>query len=92
MRGALRLGLQKTLGVVQSHYQVNLVALATVYIVVDNLDDDGAQAAADHLDALAPPTIDILGDDFEEVLFPNAPPAGPSSPESSWALWPLDCS
>jgi hypothetical protein len=31
MRGALRLGIQKTLGVVQLHYQVNLATLATGY-------------------------------------------------------------
>jgi hypothetical protein len=92
MRGALRLGIQKALSVVQSHYQVNLAALATGYIVADDLDDDGAQAVADHLDALAAPAADILADDFEEVLFSNTAPPGPSSSKSSWALWPLDCS
>jgi hypothetical protein len=65
---------------VQSHYQVNLVALATGYIIADDLDDDGEQAVADHLDALAIPAIAILADDFEEVLFPNAPPVGPLDP------------
>jgi hypothetical protein len=30
--------------VVQSHYLVNLASLATGYIVVDNFDDDKAQA------------------------------------------------
>jgi hypothetical protein len=48
----------------------------TGYIVADDLDDDGAQAVADHLDALAAPSTDILTDDFEEVLFSNAPPVG----------------
>jgi hypothetical protein len=71
MRGALRLGIQKTLGVVQSHYRVNLAALATGYIVADDLDDDGAEAEANRLDALAAPAADILVDDFEEILFPN---------------------
>jgi hypothetical protein len=77
MRGALRLGIQKALSVVQLHYLVNLAALATGYIVADDLDDDGAQAVVDHLDALAAPAATILADDFEEDLFPNAPPAGP---------------
>jgi hypothetical protein len=50
------------------------------YIVADDLDDDGAQAVVDHLDSLVAPTVTILADDFEEVLFPNAPPAGPLEP------------
>jgi hypothetical protein len=91
MRGALRLGIQKTLSMVQSHYQVDIAALATGYIVVDELGDDGTEAKANCLDALAAPAADILADDFEEVLFPNAPPPGPSSLESSWALRPLGC-
>jgi hypothetical protein len=80
MRSALRLGIQKTLGVVQSHYIVNLAALDTGYIVADDLDDDEAQAVADRLDALAAPAAAVLADDFEEVLFPNTPPAEPLEP------------
>jgi hypothetical protein len=53
--GALRLGIQKTLRVVQLHYRVNLAALATGYIIADNLDVDGAEAEANRLDALAAP-------------------------------------
>jgi hypothetical protein len=75
MRGALHPGIQKTLGVVQSHYLINLSALSTAYIVADDLDDDGAQAVVGCLDALTAPTAAALADDFEEVLFPNAPPA-----------------
>jgi hypothetical protein len=89
MRGALLLGIEKALSMVQSHNRVDLAALASVYIIADNLDDDSAQAEEICLYALAAPTADILADDFEEVLFPNAPPPGPSSPESSWALGPL---
>jgi hypothetical protein len=80
MRGVLRLGIQKTLSMVQSHYRVNITALATGYIVVDDLDVDGVEAKANHLDALAAPAADILTDDFEEILFPNTPPAGPLEP------------
>jgi hypothetical protein len=46
--------------------------LSTGYIITDDLDDDGAQAEEIRLDALAAPTADILGDDFEKVLFLNA--------------------
>jgi hypothetical protein len=59
--------------VVQSHYQVVLVALAMGYIVADDLDDDGAEAEANLLDTLAAPATNILTGDFEEVLFLNAP-------------------
>jgi hypothetical protein len=92
MRGVLHLGIQKTLGVVQSHYLVNLAALAICYIVAEDLDDDGAHAVVDRLDALAAPAAAALADDFEEVLFLNAPPPDPLSPESGRVLWPLGCS
>jgi hypothetical protein len=80
MRGALRLGVQKTLGVVQSHYRVNLVALAMGYIVPDGIDDDGAEAEVNCLDALASPAADILANDFMEILIPDASPTGPLEP------------
>jgi hypothetical protein len=80
MRGALRLGIQKTLGVVQSYYRVNLAALATGYIIVDGLDDDTAEAEVNRLDVLVAPAADILADDFAEILFSDAPPAGPLEP------------
>jgi hypothetical protein len=80
MRGALCLGIQKTLGVVQSHYRVDVAALATGYIVTDELNDDGAEAVANCLDALSAPAANILADDFEKVLFPNTPPARPLKP------------
>jgi hypothetical protein len=84
MRGALRLGIQKTLGVVQSHYRVNLAALEIGYIVADGLDDGVVEADANRLDALAAPAADILADDFMEILFPDAPrPAGPKPLHSS---------
>jgi hypothetical protein len=54
--------------VVQSHYVVNLAALAMGYIVADDLDDDEAQAMVERLDALAAPATAVLADDFEEVL------------------------
>jgi hypothetical protein len=66
--------------VVQSHYRVNLAALATGYIIHDGLDDDGAEDEANHLDALAAPATDILADDFTEILFPDAPLAIPLEP------------
>jgi hypothetical protein len=80
MQGVLRLGVQKTLGVVQSYYRVNLGVLAIGYIVPDGLDDDGAEAEVNCLDTLAAPAADILADDFMEILFPDVPSAGPLEP------------
>jgi hypothetical protein len=78
--------------VVQLHYRVDLATLTTGYIVANDLDDNGGEAEANRMDALSGPATDILADDFEEVLFPNSPPTGPSSPKSCWALRPLGCS
>jgi hypothetical protein len=80
MRGALRLGVQKTLGVVQSYCRGDVAALAIGYIIADDLDDNSAEAEANLLNALAAPAANILADDFKEVLFWNAPPAGPLEP------------
>jgi hypothetical protein len=80
MRGTLHLGIQKTLDVVQSHYQVNLMALSTGYIVANDLDDDGAESEANHLDTPSAPTADILANDFVEIPFSDAPHARPLEP------------
>jgi hypothetical protein len=66
--------------VVQSHYRVNLAVLATGYIIATGLDDDAAEAEVNRLDALVASAADILADDFMEILFPDAPPAGPLEP------------
>jgi hypothetical protein len=73
VRRALHLGVQKALGVVVSHYQVNLKAVSTGYVVPVGVDDE---VAMDRADALAAPAVDILAEDFMDFLFPDAPPAG----------------
>jgi hypothetical protein len=77
MRCALHLGVQKALGVVVSHYRVNLGAISTGYIVPVGVDDE---VEMNRVDTLAAPTADVLVEDFVEFLFPNAPPA--SGPEA----------
>jgi hypothetical protein len=47
---------------------------------MDALDDDREQKVVDRLDSLAAPTAAALANDFDEVLFPNAPPTGPLVP------------
>jgi hypothetical protein len=69
MRCALRLGVQKALGVVRSHYEVNFEAVAEGYFVPEGVEDE---AAMEHMDALAPDATEALTKAFEEFLFPDA--------------------
>jgi hypothetical protein len=74
MRRALHLGVQKALGVVASHYQVNLEAISTGYVVPVGVDDE---VVMNHADALAAPAADILTEDFTDFLFPDTPVGDP---------------
>jgi hypothetical protein len=73
MRRGLHLGVQKALGVVASHYQVDLEAVSTGYVVPVSIDDEVAMNRAD---ALAAPATNVLTEDFMDFLFPDAPLAG----------------
>jgi hypothetical protein len=66
MRRALHLGVQKALGVVRSHYEVNFEALAEGYVVPDGVEDE---VAMERVDVLA---AGSLAEAFEEFLFPDA--------------------
>jgi hypothetical protein len=77
LRRALHLGVQKALGVVVSHYQVDLEDVSTSYVVPIGVDDE---VAMNRTDALAAPAADILAEDFMDALLPDAAPAG--SPEA----------
>jgi hypothetical protein len=69
MHRALRLGVQKALGVVRSHYEVNFEAVAEGYIVPEGVEDE---ATMEHVDALAADAAEALAEAFEEFLFPDA--------------------
>jgi hypothetical protein len=69
MRRALHLGVQKALGVVRSHYEVNFEALAEGYIVPEGVEDE---VAMERVDALAADAAGLLAEAFEEFLFPDA--------------------
>jgi hypothetical protein len=69
MRRALHLGVQKALGVVRSHYEVNFEALAEGYIVPEGVEDE---VAMERVDALAADAAWSLAKAFEEFLFPDA--------------------
>jgi ABC-type molybdate transport system substrate-binding protein len=69
IRRVLHLGVQKALGVVRSHYEVNFEAVASGYVVLEGVEDE---AAMEHVDALAADAAEALTEVFEEFLFPDA--------------------
>jgi hypothetical protein len=69
MRRALHLDVQKALGVVRSHYQINFEAVVEGYIVPEGVEDE---AAMERMDTLAADTAEALAEAFEEFLFPDA--------------------
>ena len=71
LKGALCLGVQKTLGVVSTHYIIDLEQLATGYVVPD-CDDDAEIDAMDQADAGAEGAASTLARLFEGNLFPGA--------------------
>jgi hypothetical protein len=73
MRRTHHLGVQKALGVVSSHYQVDLEAVSTGYVIPVGVNDEVAMNRAD---ALAASAADVLAENFMVFLFPDAPPAG----------------
>jgi hypothetical protein len=73
VRCALHLGVQNALGIVASHYKLDLETVSTGYVVPVGVDDEVAMNRAD---ALAAPAADILAEDFTDFLFPDAPTAG----------------
>jgi hypothetical protein len=86
MRRALHLGVQKTLDVVRSHYEVNFEAVASGYVVSEGVEDE---VAMEQVDALAADAAETLTEDFLEFLFPT--PLMPTRPktEDRWALGPF---
>jgi hypothetical protein len=69
MRRALHLGVQKALGVVRSHYEVNLEAMASGYVMPEGVEDE---AAMEQVDAFAADAAEVLIEAFAEFLFSDA--------------------
>jgi hypothetical protein len=69
MRRSLHLSVQKALGVVRSHYEINFEAVAEGYIVPEGVEDE---VAMERVDALAAGAAEALAEAFEEFLFPDA--------------------
>ena len=70
LEGALRLGVQKTLGVVSTHYIVDFDQLVTGYIIPDG-DDDAKICAMEQADAGAEGAATTLAGLLECDLFPE---------------------
>jgi hypothetical protein len=68
MRRVLHLGVQKALGVVRSHYEVNFEAVASGYVVPEGVEDE---AAMEQADALVADAAEALTEAFMEFLFPD---------------------
>jgi hypothetical protein len=73
MRRALHLGVQKAIGLVGSHYQVNFKAVASGYVVPEGVEDE---VAMERVDALATAAAETLAEDFVDFLFPDARDTG----------------
>jgi hypothetical protein len=58
---------------VASHYQVNLEAISTGYVIPFDVDDE---VVMNRMDMLTAPAANVLTKDFMDFLFPDAPPAG----------------
>ena len=71
LKGALRLGVQKALSVISTHYVIDLEHLAMGYIVPDG-DDDAKVKAMELADAGAEGAATTLAGLFEGDLFPDA--------------------
>jgi hypothetical protein len=69
MHRALHLGVQKALGVVRSHYEINFEAVVEGYIVPEGVEDE---VAMERVDVLAADAAEALAEAFEEFLFPDA--------------------
>jgi hypothetical protein len=69
MHRALHLGVQKALGVVRSHYEINFEAVVEGYIVPEGVEEE---VAMERVDVLAADAAEALAEAFEEFLFPDA--------------------
>jgi hypothetical protein len=77
MQRALHLGVQKALGVVVSHYRVNLGAISTGYVIPAGVDDE---VEMNRVDMLTTPAANVVAEDSMDFLFSDAPPAGGLEP------------
>jgi hypothetical protein len=79
----LHLGVRKALGVVSSHYQVDLEAVSTSYVIPVGVDDE---VAMNRVDALVAPATDVLTEDLWTSSSLTLPQLATPKPEDPWAF------
>ena len=72
LKGALCLGVQKALGVVLTHYIVDLKQVATGYVIAPGADEDATVAGIEQADVAAESAASTLAALFEGDLLPDA--------------------
>jgi hypothetical protein len=73
LRGALRLGVQKTLGLTSSHYKLNVKLQLDGYVVPEDvMGEEAEREAVKKIDASMADNAAALADRFEVDLFPDA--------------------
>ena len=72
LKGALRLGIQKALGVVSTHYVLDLKLVAMGYVIAPGVEGDAAVAAMDQADAVVEGAACSLSVLLEGDLLPDA--------------------
>jgi hypothetical protein len=86
MHRSLHLGIQKALGVVASHYQVDFEAVSTGYIVPDKVDDETTMNCATRSPLLLPTCSPRTSRTSSSQTLPRQ--AAPK-PEDHWAFVPF---
>jgi hypothetical protein len=73
LRGALRLDVQKTLGLTSTHYKLNFTLLRDDYVVPEDVVGEEVELEAVRvIDAPMSDNVAALADMFEVDLFPDA--------------------
>ena len=72
LKSAFRLGVQRTLGMVSTHYVMDPERVATGYVVAPGIEGDDAVAAMEQADAAVEGAASALSVLFEGDLLPNA--------------------
>ncbi|XP_039827517.1 uncharacterized protein LOC120689276 [Panicum virgatum] len=72
LRSTFRLGVQRTLAVVLTHYDMNLEQVATVYVVAPGVEGDDAVASMEHAAASVEGFAAALSELLEGDLLPDA--------------------
>jgi hypothetical protein len=86
MRRALHLSIQKTLGVVRSHYEVNFEAVASGYVVPEGVEDEEAMEQVMRFPLMPPRrSLRTSWSSSSRMLLMSTRP----KPEDCWALGPF---